>query len=228
MRLSVSDFTNVRLWACCLAAVVTFGSASLAIGQQTTPAVPAQDLPQPPPPKPSGGLNIEQLMESQRQRLPQVGEGGFQLPMLAAPSTATDDIGNGRTPEGFRGGDKSPLQVLPEDGTGRVENWQWSYSNWVAANTYSRPRYFEDRMLERHGHQRFPRLQPLASGVRFFGSAAMLPYLMAVRDPFDCEYTMGYYRPGSAAPCLLQRPPYDRRGVIAESAVVSGAILAFP
>ena len=83
-------------------------------------------------------------------------------------------------------------------------------------------------MLERHGHERCGHLQPLASGARFFATVPMLPYLMTVREPCDCEYTLGYYRPGSSVPAMLQRPPYERHALIIESAAVAGAIIAFP
>ena len=83
-------------------------------------------------------------------------------------------------------------------------------------------------MLERHGHTRLGCLQPVASGARFLATVPMLPYLMTVRHPCDKEYTLGYYRSGSRAPALLQRPPYERRAVVAETAAITGAILVFP
>ena len=123
---------------------------------------------------------------------------------------------------------------MPESGNERADVWNWTICSWAAANTFSNPRYFEDRMLERHGHQRLANhrfgkhLQPVASGARFFATVPMLPYLMTVRDPCDCEYTLGYYHAGSRTPGLLQRPPLDRRALIMESAVVAGVMVAFP
>ena len=118
--------------------------------------------------------------------------------------------------------------VLPEDSVGRGENWSWSVSNWAASNNFSHPRYFEDRMLERHGHERFPLMTPICGGARFFTTIPMLPYLMTVRPPCECESTLGYYRSGSCTPGLWQRPPLERNAVLVESAVVSGLIIAFP
>jgi len=139
-----------------------------------------------------------------------------------------DDIGNGRIPAGFRGEDEAIIEALPESASDRGAPWNWTVSNWVAPNTFSNPRYFEDRMLERHGQKRFGYLQPFASGARFFATVPMLPYLMAIRDPCDCEYTLGYYRSGSPTPVMMQRPPRDRRAIIAESAAVAGVMIAFP
>ena len=83
-------------------------------------------------------------------------------------------------------------------------------------------------MLERHGHQTLGKLQPLASGVRFFTAIPMLPYLTAVSEPGEKEYSLGYYRSGNAVPALRQRPPYERRAVLSETAVLSGFFMLVP
>tara|TARA_R110002049_G_scaffold27321_2_gene93982 strand:+ start:41263 stop:41838 length:576 start_codon:yes stop_codon:yes gene_type:complete len=168
------------------------------------------------------------LSSLDKTRQPRVEGGRIVLPILTAPTIQTADIGNGRVPEGFREGEPQPTQMLPESPADRGESWNWSVGQWAAADTFSHPRYFEDRMLERHGHERYPHLQPLASGARFFATVPMLPYLMIVRDPFECESTLGYYRSGSCAPIMLQRPPYERRAAIGEAAAIAGTIIAFP
>lgn len=174
-------------------------------------------------------LGDDQMIEGEAVPIfPVVVAGSFQLPELDALSTSTDIVKDGRVPLELRRDEDSPTIVLPEDGSQRGLDWQWSVSNWAAADTFSHPRYFEDRMLERHGHQRFPRLQPFVSGARFFTTVPMLPYLMAVQPACDYEYSLGYYRSGSRTPGFLQRPPLDRRGVISEAFWVSGAIVAFP
>lgn len=159
--------------------------------------------------------------------VPQVEEGKFVLPPLAAPTIATEQVGNGRVPEGIRDDDFA-VHPLPESAEQRMEGWNWTLCEWEAANTFSNPRYFEDRMLERHGHERFGHFQSAASGVRFVGSVAMLPYLMTLSPGCECEYTLGYYRPGSQVPGFLQRPPYDRDAAIIQSAAASGVMIIFP
>jgi hypothetical protein len=160
--------------------------------------------------------------------MPGLVEGRLSLPPLAAPTIATDEIGSGRTPEDFRGEEARPQSPLPESASERAADWNWSMCVWAAPDTFSNPRYYEDRMLERHGHERFGMLQPVASGARFFLTTPMLPYLMAVRPPCDREYTLGYYRPGSRVPGLFQRPPLECSAVLWESAVVSGLFIACP
>jgi hypothetical protein len=83
-------------------------------------------------------------------------------------------------------------------------------------------------MLERHGHERFPALQPLASGARFFATVPMMPYLMSLSHPCDCESTLGYYRSGSCAPILHQQPPWDPKAALVEAAAVASVIAIFP
>ncbi len=162
-----------------------------------------------------------------------IHEGRFSLAPLRAISTSTIDVGNGSTPKGVETKGPRPIIALPESGSDRLGNqpemgWSWSVARWEAANTFSNPRYFEDRMLERHGHQRWGHLQPAVSGARFIGQLAMLPYLMSISPPCDCEYTLGYYRTGSCTPPMCQRPPWDRKAIVTESAAIATGILAFP
>lgn len=207
-----------RCFACLLAGTMFIaGISSAAAQEQPTPNDRDQSSQQQ-----DGGLAVT----GERDSLPEIVNGRFQMPPLVAPSINTDDVGNGRTPEGFRSEVDRPLRLLPEDGSEHSQFW--IFAHWSAPNTYSYPLYFEDRMLERHGHERFGVLQPMASGVRFFATVPMLPYLTAISHPCDCQYTLGYFRPGSCAPKMYQRPPWDRRAVIAESAAVATGIIAVP
>jgi hypothetical protein len=166
-------------------------------------------------------------------RLPDVDGGRFVLPPLRAVSIDQKPIGNGKVPEALNAGDELKLVALPEDGYTRIllsneAAWPSLIRPWAAPNTYSHPLYFEDRMLERHGHERWGCWQPLASGTRFFATLPMLPYLATVQEPCDIVYSKGYYRAGSPVPLLYQRPPLERRAVIVEAAVVSGTFIALP
>jgi hypothetical protein len=145
-----------------------------------------------------------------------------------AATTGVSEIGNGSTPKEFRSPEEAPISDLPESGTDRDLAWVPTNYQFAAANTFSHPRYFEDRMLERHGHERFPHLQPIVSGARFFGTFPMLPYLMTVRPACDCESQLGYFRPGDCVHPYLQRPPYQRDAVIVEGAAIAGGIIAIP
>ncbi len=167
------------------------------------------------------------------ERLPEVEAGRFVLPPIRAVSIDQKPIGNGKVPEGIQAGDDLQLVLLPEDGYSRLAltgggAWPQLIRPWAAPNTYSHPLYFEDRMLERHGHERWGCFQPLASGARFFTTLPMLPYLATVQEPCDIVYSKGYYRAGSPVPKFYQRPPLEQRAVIVEAAVVSGTFIALP
>lgn len=223
---SSMSLTNLSWVTRCAVASLVFGLASF----QGTSSLRAQDEADQTPVADVEDENPDDdlIRGIDEDRTTKVVNGRFELPPMVAASIATDQIGNGRTPPGFREQNVTPLRSLPEAASDRGEIWNWSVSNWAAANTFSMPRFFEDRMLERHGHERFGCWQPLASGARFFATIPMLPYLSAIKDPCECEYTLGYYRPGSCAPALVQRPPYDRRAMVAESIAVATGMLALP
>ena len=154
--------------------------------------------------------------------------GRLTLPPIVATTTSTAEIGNGRLPPGYRGGADSPSVPLPETGEQRGLPWQWQQATWVASGSFSHPLYFEDRMLERHGHQRYPALQPIISGGRFIAQWVALPYLSTLHPPCECESTLGYYRAGSCAPVLRQRAPWSRKAAAAQATSIAGGILALP
>ncbi len=99
---------------------------------------------------------------------------------------------------------------------------------WKASCLCHKPLYFEDVQLERYGHSRCPVLQPVISGVRFWATIPILPYLMGVYPPNECIYDLGYFRPGSCAPHMLQPLPISLRGALIEAGVVVGLAAAIP
>jgi hypothetical protein len=90
------------------------------------------------------------------------------------------------------------------------------------------PLYFEDAMLERHGHKRFGHLQPLVSGVKFFTTIPLLPYLKTLRPCYEEHYVLGHYRPGSVAPCLRDHLPYDTHAAVVETMAAASFFWAAP
>lgn len=162
-----------------------------------------------------------------KDRLARIVEERISIPPLITPTTATAEIGSKVLPEDLGGDALLTTKPLPE-GFDRYEDWALTSYFWQAPNTFSHPLYFDDPMLERHGHERFPALTPVTSGLRFFATIPMLPYLTTVQEPCDCVYTLGHYRPGSCAPTLLKRPPYERRAAVVQALSTAGAFIAFP
>jgi hypothetical protein len=99
---------------------------------------------------------------------------------------------------------------------------------WKASALCHKPLYFEDVQLERYGHSAGPLLQPLASAAQFYLLVPVLPYSMGLEPPGECLYSLGYYRPGSCAPYMLDPIPLSVRAGLAQAGVVTGLVFALP
>jgi hypothetical protein len=100
--------------------------------------------------------------------------------------------------------------------------------NWEAVAICHKPLYFEDVVLERYGQTRHPCLQPVVSAAKFYATFPLLPYKMALDRPHQCQYNLGYYRPGSPTPCTVPWLPLELDAAGVEAATVAGVILLFP
>lgn len=109
-----------------------------------------------------------------------------------------------------------------------ARGWTPSTMNWTASAVCHKPLYFEQVQHERYGHSAGPIRQPFVDGVHFFGSALLLPYSMALDPPWECEYALGYYRPGSCAPWHIPPFPFSPRAALAQAGVVVGGIYIMP
>jgi hypothetical protein len=107
-------------------------------------------------------------------------------------------------------------------------NWMASTFTYQASALCHKPLYFEEVQLERYGHTAGPIKQPIVSGAHFFANIAVLPYKMAISPPFECEYPLGYYRPGSCAPWHIPPVPLSLRGALAEAGAWVGGIYILP
>lgn len=113
-------------------------------------------------------------------------------------------------------------------GTFHERNWVPSTFAWTASGLCHKPLYFEDVQLERYGHTAGPILQPFASGVHFFGNVFLLPYHAGINPPNECQYVLGYYRPGSCAPWVLPPFPLSVRGAAVQTGVIVGGVFLLP
>jgi hypothetical protein len=107
-------------------------------------------------------------------------------------------------------------------------DWLASTMTWKASGLCHKPLYFEEVQLERYGHEAGPVLQPVLSGAHFFMNIATLPYQMGMSPPTECEYALGYYRPGSCAPWLLPPVPLSVRGGLMQAGAIVGGVYLFP
>ncbi len=107
-------------------------------------------------------------------------------------------------------------------------NWLNSTVFYHASALCHKPLYFEEVQLERYGHTAGPFRQPIISGAHFITNLALLPYHMGINPPTECQYPLGYYRPGSCAPWMIQPFPLSLRGAAAEVGVALGMIYIIP
>ena len=145
-----------------------------------------------------------------------------------AVSISHDQIGTGLIPSSSRpqwSSEGGSINNAHQDGL-------YTHVYWQASMIQHNPLYFEDAMLERHGHARCCRgwevSQSIVSGAKFFGTIPLLPYLRTLQPKHDCVYSLGHYRAGSPAPCLRSNLPYDRRAAIVESASAAAFFWAAP
>ena len=121
-----------------------------------------------------------------------------------------------------------PTESQVEIGQYEVRNWTTQTFTWKASGLCHKPLYFEEVQLERYGHSAGPMKQTISSGVHFFGNLLFLPYKMGVHPPNECQYALGYYRPGDCAPWLLHAMPLSARGARWQTAAMLSGIWLVP
>jgi len=106
--------------------------------------------------------------------------------------------------------------------------WLASSFSYQASAICHKPLYFEEVQVERYGHTAGPVRQPIISGCHFVMNLALLPYRMGINPPTECQYALGYYRPGSCAPWMIPPFPLSLRGAASETAAALGIIAILP
>jgi hypothetical protein len=107
-------------------------------------------------------------------------------------------------------------------------NFIASTVQWKASGACHNPLYFEQVQLERYGHEAGPFIQPLVSSAHFFLTIPMLPYKMAINPPGECQYALGYHRPGDCVPYMVQPFPWSLRAGLVQAGFWTGASTIFP
>ena len=138
---------------------------------------------------------------------------------------ATGSIGTGVLPE------NTAVNRLPASMgllNGQARGIPVTQVCWKPANICHLPLYFEDAMLERHGHVRWGHAQPIVSGAKFFATMPLLPYIKTLQPPCEYRYRLGHFRPGSCAPALKDHLPWDRRAAVVETVSLGAFFWAAP
>jgi len=115
------------------------------------------------------------------------------------------------------------------DPCGATRGWPLSGVVWEASCFCHRPLYFEEINLERYGYGFSECLQPAVSACHFFGTVPALPYKAAVDPPWECDYALGHYRPGSCPPwryhCCSR---VSGLGALSAAGVATGLVFLIP
>ncbi len=222
-----------------------FADSNLQFPEEEPAAEPGlRDLPEPapgrmefdtPPSGPLGGPGQfsplqEDYMSGQvalERPCPSADDKDFHTPIgeLTSDTTAKDEEGQRVSRSDLPR--ECPLDddVLDPDA---LRPWCETTFAWKASGLCHKPLYFEDVHLERYGHSHGPYIQPIISGAHFFLSVPALPYMMGLCPPKECEYTLGYYRPGNCAPYLLDPLPLSLRAALVAGGAWTGAAFALP
>ena len=121
-----------------------------------------------------------------------------------------------------------PTEYVPNVEPFEVRNWTSITFTWKASGLCHKPLYFEEVQLERYGHSAGPAKQTFLSGAHFFGSIFFLPYKIGLNPPNECQYALGYYRPGNCAPWLLHAVPLNSRAARMQLGAITGGIGIIP
>ena len=125
--------------------------------------------------------------------------------------------------------ERPPQEIDYWDPSGATRGWPIVGYQWKATAFCHQPLYFEEINLERYGYGCCGCLQYGVSAAHFFGTVPALPYLMAADCPYECDYTLGHYRPGSCPPWQFHWPPCaDPLGTGSELGVITGLIFLIP
>ena len=175
------------------------------------------------------GLTSEEL-EEQRKELAKErieSEESCRENLEKIESSRISSIDLGIRIEGNAGED-FPYECPASNQLHQPRQWPQITYNWKAAALCHKPLYFEQVQLERYGHSWGPYVQPIMSGVHFFGTLPILPYKMGIRTPRECVYTLGYYRPGSCAPYMIDPVPFTWRAMVFQGVATTGISFIIP
>ena len=119
-----------------------------------------------------------------------------------------------------------PCSINVEDYQPR--QWPRTCVNYNPSLACTTGAYFEHVQVERYGHSWGPFMQPIMSAAHFYGSVLFLPYKMGLTPPSECVYTIGYYRPGSCAPYMIDPIPLSVRAGLMQAGATVGLAYVIP
>jgi hypothetical protein len=173
----------------------------------------------------TGEMTEEQRRMLEEERIENETSCQEELDKLRAQTLESIDLSI-RVPG--NAGEDYPFECSLEGEQLEPREWPQTTYMWKAAGLCHKPLYFEQVALERYGHSWGPYTQPIMSGVHFFGTLPILPYMMGLQTPNECVYSLGYYRPGNCAPYLVGGMPFTWRAAGFELGAATGIAFTIP
>jgi hypothetical protein len=131
------------------------------------------------------------------------------------PASASIELGTiSTTTRGLKVNILETHADVPEDQSYRLARQAGIHSSpvaseklfaWAAPNIRYQRLYFEDVPLERYGQTPCGLRQTILSGAHFYKSAILLPYQAISHPPKDCDWPLGFCRPGAETPFVWER-----------------------
>lgn len=121
-----------------------------------------------------------------------------------------------------------PVVCALSDGTIEPRQFVPTTMTFKASGSCHKPLYFEEPQLERYGHEWGPVVQPVISTANFVKNVAILPYKIGIHPMNECQYPVGYYRPGECAPWTVGPVPISLRGALLQAGAITGASAVLP
>ena len=185
------------------------------LGELTASIIPELDATARPGPE---GVPSEPGETQKKLSADEIAKLNQARPLMEARGTAFSPLGDSRT-------------------------WLLTQYEWDAPATRHLPLIFEDPNLERLGYTPGIRtkwrgeegslhagtyMQPLISGVHFFGRVPFIPYLYGVDRPLEPIYTLGVDETGSPVPYRRHFVPLSLRGALYQAGATLGVHYIIP
>jgi hypothetical protein len=147
-------------------------------------------------------------------------------PMSAMSINIALPKGEGGHPEDFATARFDRERTIdPAQDVGR--DWATMDYRWEASMLCHGPLLFEQLNAERYGIT-YGCLQPVVSGAHFFATVPTIPYKVWANGHDQCQYALGYYRPGSYARPQCYKLRVSADASLFEAGIILGLIFALP
>ena len=177
--------------------------------------------------------DANKLTGSEQQANPKVQPTELQFKSIRQLSLRISPTKKAKQTTGYFPTNRAQQHLLKsadvEHPIGYSRTWSVTSFAWQPTQLCHGPLYFEETNAERYGNSVC--MQPFVSAMHFFGTIPVMFYKWALQPPWQCNYTLGYDRPGNNVPFQLHLPPRNRDGIGAaavQGAVATGLFFVFP